>query len=194
MRSAVAAIIIGAGVAIASAFASSWGLSVHQQRVAFGFGVLLVLVGVALLVYKRREGGSAMADQGNRSIHTENQSGGTNITGDIHITAPQPSVHVSTEAQDKPTDDGYMTTMRVHLDAPYAARNLVVLVGGTGVKTYGINRVDPSASLSTGGITYRGMPATIVGAPLTSDYRVFITTDGPASGLQVEALLDVDVQ
>lgn len=123
-----------------------------------------------------------------------NPSGGTNITGDVHMTAPQPSVRALLESENEKTDDGsYMTIVRIHLDAPYAAKNLVVQVRGDGIKTYGVNRVDPSASISTGGVTYKGQPATIVAAPLTTDYRVFIATDGPASGLQVDAVLDAEV-
>jgi hypothetical protein len=45
--------IIGAGVAIASAFAPSWGLTTDEQRLGFVFGAVLIVLGVAVLVYER---------------------------------------------------------------------------------------------------------------------------------------------
>lgn len=126
---------------------------------------------------------------GNVTSHGE----GSVAAGVINISAPQrSSVKVAREAEFEPTDQGYMTRIRVDLEAPYAARNLVIFVQGTGIKATGVNRVDPSASLSTGAITYRGKPGTMVGAPLTNAYRVFIVTERPDAQINVEALLDID--
>jgi hypothetical protein len=191
VRVAIAAILIGAGVAIASAFASSLGLSVNEQRIAFGFGVLLVLAGIIFLIFERDEGSPTVGDD--RSITTHGQSGGTNITGDVHISAPQSSVSIETVAENEPTDGGYQTTVAVHLEAPYAAKNLAVLVNRTSLKGFGLNRVDPAASLSTSGLSSPGFSGILVSPPLTSDYRVFIVTDEPDTELAVEARLNVEV-
>jgi len=42
----------GVGLTIASAFVTSLGLSVHQQRIGFGVGVVLMLVGATLYFYQ----------------------------------------------------------------------------------------------------------------------------------------------
>lgn len=125
------------------------------------------------------------------NVTSHGQSGGI-TAGVVNISAPQPSVQVTKEAEFEPSDDGYMTRVLVKLEAPYAARNLAIFVEGTGLKASGVNRVDPSASLSTGPITYRGKSGTIVGAPLTNAYRVFVVTERPDAQINVEALLDVD--
>lgn len=57
---AVGTAFVGLGVTIASTFASSWGLSIHQQRIAFAAGVLLMIVGG--LLYAR--GGKTSTDAG----------------------------------------------------------------------------------------------------------------------------------
>lgn len=124
-------------------------------------------------------------------VTSHDQSGGI-TAGVVNISAPQPSVQVVKEAEFDPTDEGYTTRVLVNLEAPYAARNLAIFVEGTGIKATGVNRVDPSASLSTGAITYRGKPGTIVGAPLTNAYRVFVVTERSDAQISVEALLDID--
>jgi hypothetical protein len=137
-----------------------------------------------------------------RGINIVGQYGGTIGSLDIRnvqiggvrvIHAPKPSVHVRTEAEYEPEDDAYLTRFAVHLDAPYAARNLAVFAKGAGVKMISVNRVDPSASLVTGSITDGERRGVIVGAPLTSDYRVFVVTEHPDAGLEVEARLNVEV-
>lgn len=54
MRGAIATALTGLGLTIASSFASSLGLSVREQRVAFAFGIFLMVCGVTLFFYQRR--------------------------------------------------------------------------------------------------------------------------------------------
>lgn len=46
--------VVGVGLTVASTFAPSLGLSVHQQRIGFGIGIFLVLLGILLFVLERR--------------------------------------------------------------------------------------------------------------------------------------------
>jgi hypothetical protein len=125
-----------------------------------------------------------------QSVTTHHQSGGI-AAHHVHISALQPLVSVEVEKQGEPSEGGYTTTFLVHLEAPYVAQNLAVFVAGPASTTMGLNRVDPAASLSTGSVTVDGKPGTIVGPPLTSDYRVFVTTERPDPPLEIEARLNV---
>ncbi|MGH3427768.1 MAG: hypothetical protein ACREP9_05480, partial [Candidatus Dormibacteraceae bacterium] len=51
---ALATALAGLGLTIASTFAPSLGLSLHQQRIGFAFGVLLIFIGGLLLLLHRR--------------------------------------------------------------------------------------------------------------------------------------------
>jgi hypothetical protein len=61
MHRAIGTAVTGLGVTIASTFASSLGLSLHQQRVAFGVGVVLMMLGGWLFVRGRKAGARAGA-------------------------------------------------------------------------------------------------------------------------------------
>jgi hypothetical protein len=56
--SASAAGCLGGGVTLASTFAPALGLSVHQQRIGFAVGVLLMLLGVVLYLRQQKSKGS----------------------------------------------------------------------------------------------------------------------------------------
>lgn len=55
MRRAAAAGVGGFGVTIASTFAPSLGLTVHQQRIGFVVGVALIVLAAVLLVAQARK-------------------------------------------------------------------------------------------------------------------------------------------
>jgi hypothetical protein len=197
MRVAAASAVAGAGVTIIGAFASSLGLSVRQQRIAFGFGVLLVVIGVALMFYERRERSNPMGGEQshgvNRSIHTEHQSGGVNMTGDVHVTvsAPQPSG----EATSEQTEQGYLTTIPVRLQDGYAAGNVMFVVkNAPSLKHIGLNRVGGGAIQQMGLLTIDGSPATGVVDPAGRDYLAVIATEVPEPNMEVQALVDVNIQ
>lgn len=56
----IATAALGLGVTLASTFASSLGLSVHQQRIGFAVGIVLIAIGAAF--YLRRPGDRAQAE------------------------------------------------------------------------------------------------------------------------------------
>ena len=77
MLRAVATAAIGLGMTLASTFAGSLGLSVHEERWLFAVGVFMLVVGVAWLVYDLTVGYRAHRDAPEiASPHTSTIRGG----------------------------------------------------------------------------------------------------------------------
>lgn len=55
MLRAAASFVGGIGVTVASTFASSLGLTVHEQRFGFALGVAMILFAIGLFAYERRD-------------------------------------------------------------------------------------------------------------------------------------------
>jgi hypothetical protein len=80
---AIATAAIGFGMTLASTFAGSLGLNVHDERWLFGVGVFVLAVGVVWLVYdlwsKHRgagDGGPAGGARGGHTVVSHGQQGG----------------------------------------------------------------------------------------------------------------------
>jgi hypothetical protein len=58
MVRAIGTACVGIGLTLASTFASSLGLSIHAQRIGFGIGAILILLGAALGFSQWRRRGS----------------------------------------------------------------------------------------------------------------------------------------
>jgi hypothetical protein len=184
MRSGVAAIVVGAGVAIASAFASSWGLSTALQRTLSVVGVLLAIFGVGLLIDSWRGLSKSVTErdgQGDRSIRTEHQSGGVNITGDIYIQSPRPGVRASVAADNVAMDNGtYRSTILIENRAGYAANGLVIEAHGSRIREM---FVQPSQggtiTVSALGTDTAVRAGRRVHGPLGPQYTASVWTDQP---------------
>lgn len=112
------------------------------------------------------------------NVTSHDQSGGI-TAGEVHITAPQPSLHGEELAVNEKTDEGYRTHIRFHLDAPYAAKRLGVKVEGTAVKTFDVRlAVSGMTSVNMSDITPQG-GVVVVNPPLGYDYDAFIVTETP---------------
>ena len=127
VRAAVVSGITGAGVTLASTFASSLGLSLHQQRIGFALGVALILLGVALFFRQKRTPQPSPLPP--VSVTSHYQSGGI-TAANVNISAPQPQIRGGLAFKDRETDDGVTPRIVVDLDAPYAARAVQVQVRG----------------------------------------------------------------
>ncbi len=133
-----------------------------------------------------------MSDSGDTNINFGQQSVGIN-KGLVHISAPQPSVSAQELATNEKGENGYVTRVGIHLDQPYAAQNLAVLINKTTVKSFDV-RLQGSGMMSIGGITFDGGQGKVINAPLLSDYVAEVVTEEPVSNLGLEARLNVQVQ
>lgn len=191
---AIGSFAFGVGLTIASAFAVSLGLSVTQQRIGFAAGVVLMCAGAALFfVGKGRPAAKATPPMDSGSITTYNQSGGINVTGGVHITAPRPSVEIGQVVENEKTGNGYLTTVNIFFKESYAAQNLVVVGSAPSLKIVNINRVGGGVFESFG-LTVDGRMAVGVERPQSDHYRAFLLTGEPEHDLKVEVLLNVDVR
>lgn len=73
MLRAISTVCTGLGVTLASTFAASLGLSVHQERIGFAVGIALILVGCILFVrsWKTSAPLSATTEQHRRQAFIE---------------------------------------------------------------------------------------------------------------------------
>ncbi len=77
MLRAISTAIVGLGVTLASTFAPSLGLSVHQQRIGFAVGVVLILVaGVGLWIDRKHRSRGDSNRKLSHGIVIENSKGG----------------------------------------------------------------------------------------------------------------------
>jgi hypothetical protein len=78
MRLAIPAGVAGTGMTLASTFASALGLSVHQQRIGFAFGVFLIALGLGLYFYQHRNRPPAGSGAGDTNVNYGRQDVGIN--------------------------------------------------------------------------------------------------------------------
>ena len=172
--SAIAAGCLGAGMNLVSLFAPVLGLSASTQRIGFAFGVMLMLLGVAL--YFRQRQGPAMTT-GDTNINYGQQGIGIN-KGTINVVTPQPAVHATPVVSNEKVDGGYASKVRVVLDVPYAASRVAVKATGSSIKG--------GSLLSMSGLTYNTAEQVEpeqgifeAGAPLNGEYLAEVVTEKP---------------
>lgn len=207
MHRAAAAGIAGCGLTIASTFASSLGLSMHEQRVGFVIGIVLMLMGGGAYLRLRRGGGTPVPSgdpkpsrsQKNKTV--QKNEGGDNISinqGDnstalvkptIHISAPQPGLRVESEYENQPVGGKFKSRLHLWVKDGYAANGLRVEVTGKSISDeLMVMPFDPSRpGILTGGFQSPVRETTPTHAlfqfsgQLRPEYVVEIQTDEPES-------------
>jgi hypothetical protein len=130
------------------------------------------------------------AVDGDTNINLGNQGVGIN-KGTINVGAPQTVASGQMIATNEKTDEGYVNTLAIHLDHPYAAPSLAVLINRKSVKEL---RAGPAngGMWSTRDIkSGQGRQGVLLEPPLVSDYRAEVVTDGPQQDLVFEVRVDV---
>jgi hypothetical protein len=135
---------------------------------------------------------SPTPDNGDTNVNYGSQGIGIN-RGTVNISAPHPSISVRQLAENKNVDEGYATLVDIHLDQPYAASNLAVLVNRPALKKFDVKLVG-AGMLARSTIAFEGGQGIIIRAPLLSDYRATVVTEQPDVDLAIEARLNVEVQ
>ena len=133
--------------------------------------------------------GNVHDPKGDRNIHTEHQSGGTNITGDVHLNAPQASLKAQILTQNEPGEGGYLTRARLQVLAPHAATTLVVAAQGTSIQEIRLGPVGGGINMNARESFTPTLAWKSVGPPVGPDYNVIVRTAQP-DDLQIEATLD----
>jgi hypothetical protein len=185
--SAIAAGCLGAGMNLVSLFAPVLGLSASTQRIGFAFGVMLMLLGVALYFRQRQEPAKTMGDT---NINYGQQGIGIN-KGTVNIGAPQSEASGQIVSENEKTDEGFVTTAAIHLKHPYAAPGLAVLVNRTSVKEMRVGPTNGGMWATTEIRSEAGRQGIFVDPPLVSDYQAEVVTDEPQTDLAFEVRLDV---
>jgi hypothetical protein len=110
-------------VTLASTFASSLGLSLHQQRIGFALGVALILPGVILFFRQSRTQSPTPPAV---SVTSNDQKGG--ITAHtVNVSVPQTQVGVQEEWHNRLTTDGeYATLVQIDLKDANASHSLYI--------------------------------------------------------------------
>lgn len=102
----IATASLGGGVTLASTFADSLGLSVHQQRIGFAIGVILMLGSLVFFLYERRlrpghqsplSGEQPASATGGSVANKAILTGPTTVYGDFNMGA---QVHAPTEPKE----------------------------------------------------------------------------------------------
>jgi len=179
MRNAAtaASISIGAGVTLASAFASSLGLSVLEQRVGFALGLLLIAVGVAM--YFKQRGRGEVEGPGDTFVTSFNQSGGI-IAGTVNICEPQqPRLEFRVTAENEQHEDGYHQIAEVTVVHPLSIPNL-----GARIETRSLQSVT-LAPITSGSGFFQGNRATDYASVhnATGRLRLEVVTAEPISAM-----------
>lgn len=127
---------------------------------------------------------------GDTNINYGNQGVGIN-KGTINIGAPQTVASGQMVATNKKTEEGYLNTLAIHLEHPYAAPSLAVLINRKAVKEL---RAGPTngGMWSTRDIeSEQGRKGVLLEPPLVSDYLAEVVTDQPQKDLVFEVRVDV---
>jgi hypothetical protein len=189
-------LLVGVGAGVAGAFASSLGLTESEQHILFVVGVLLFACGCFVLAASWRRTEGNRVNMGDRSIHTESQSGGFNWTGDALITVKSPRPTVTTgKSSTEETTDGYMTKVPLRLQDGYAASNLVIVVkDAPSLTLMAVNRVGGGELQQMGSLVVDGAQATGVQDPRGREYLAVLVTANPEPSMSVTALTDVEIR
>jgi hypothetical protein len=192
MRPALAAIFIGAGVAIASAFASSLGLTLTEQRIAFACGVLLVVVGIVLLIRKHSERSGSVSDKRsgdlNISGHVTQHGAGSVVAHTINFGTP-PGIASEQLATNVLREGQYVTQARFRLSGSAEARGFHVVVTSPepiDVSMEGDTVIEAGADDPEDRPTRRGLVRL---QPLASEYVLTIRSAKPIGTVVVNSSL-----
>jgi hypothetical protein len=147
--------------------------------------VFAPLIGLPPWRRNRRMKMAEKDEQGEQTVHGDrniiNPSGGTNVTGDVHITAPQPQVRPEQRFANQKQGDKYVTQALLHLDAPYAATKLQVEVRGSSIERVEMHPEPNGPMFNTSQSVDPGPTYAVweVGSPLRDTYVVTVHSSRP---------------